>query len=40
MPRLLNWDLMKVPENYVIVFFSVSLFLIFLHLLAPEEGTT
>jgi hypothetical protein len=37
MPRLLNWDLLKTPENYVVVFFSCALALLLLHLIAPEE---
>ena len=39
MPRILNWDLMKSWENYVIVFFVIALALLLLHLIAPEEDS-
>lgn len=40
MPQLINWDLLKQPYNWVIVFIMCALALIFLSLVFPEASTT
>jgi hypothetical protein len=36
MPQLINWDLIRQPYNWVIVFIMCSMALIFLTLVFPE----